>query len=121
MNISLSRRLKVNLGNYESFEFSAQSTVNHGDLGLTDTDVQEGVKENGDSFLDDLIVRAKARCEKTLDLLLIADIETSRDLTEEDRSVVLRAFFPDHPTTQQASDRPTRSPARRPRRPSSGR
>lgn len=118
MNISLSRRLKVNLGNYESYEFSAQATVNHGDLGLTDVDVQEGVanEKKEDEFLDALIERMRVRCEKTLDVLLIEDIKTAQGITEEVRSVVLRSFT----SLQQTGDQPTRQPARTARRPRRG-
>lgn len=81
-------------------------------MGYTDQEVVEGVKKNP-KFLDALLKSMQERCETTLDKLLIADVETSREITEEQRSVVLRAF-----TNQQAADQSTSSPARRPRRPS---
>jgi hypothetical protein len=117
VNFSNSRRLKVNLGNYESYEFSAQATVNHGDVGYTDTEIVEGVKKHGDEFLDAVIEKMRDRCDKTIDMLLIEDIRTSQGITEENRSVVLRAFTnlddqSDQPTSRRA-DQPS---SRRPRR-----
>lgn len=116
MNFSNSRRLKVNLGNYESYEFSAQATVNHGDVGYTDEEIVEGVKSD-EKFLDKHVIpKMRDRCEAVIDMLLIDDIKTSQGITEETRSVVLRAFtsFEDQPTTDRSTQRPT---ARRPRRP----
>lgn len=113
MNFSNSRRLKVNLGNYESYEFSAQATATHGDVGFTDEEIVEGVKKNPKFLQEDVIPLMRELVEETIDMLLIDDIKTSQGITEETRSVVLRAFT----NYQQASDQPTRQPARRPRRP----
>lgn len=115
MRISLNRQLKVNLGNYESYTFGATVTLDHGDLGYTDTEVQEGVRTEGNEFLDTVVKEAQDKAEDVLDRLLIADITSSREITEEDRSIVLRAF-----TSQGSDPEPTDRPARRPRRPSRG-
>jgi hypothetical protein len=112
MNFSNSRRLKVNLGNYESYEFSAQATVNHGDVGFTDQEIVEGVKEDPMFLRKEVIPLMRELCEEQLDALLIDDIKTSQGITEETRSVVLRSF------TSYQQEQPTRQPARRPRRPS---
>ena len=112
MNFSNSRRLKVNLGNYESYEFSAQATVSHGDVGFTDQEIVEGVKANPKFIEDEVRPLMRALCEDTIDMLLIDDIKTSQGITEETRSVVLRAF-----TSYQPQEQPTRRPARQPRRP----
>ena len=117
MNFSNSRRLKVNLGNYESYEFSAQATVTHGDVGFTDTEIVEGVKK------DPLFIRKEVRplmrdlCEETIDMLLIEDIKTSQGITEETRSVVLRSFT-NYQQQTDPQDQRTRRPARQLRRPS---
>lgn len=123
MNFSNSRRLKVNLGNYESYEFSAQATVNHGDVGFTDDEIVEGVKKD-EKFLDKHVIpKMRDRCDSIIDMLLIDDIKTSQGITEEHRSVVLRCFTslgdePDQPTsrTSGSADQPTSRTSRRPRR-----
>ena len=117
MNISLSRRMKVNLGNYESFEFSAQATVNHGDMGYTDQEVVEEVKKDS-KFLDRLTTKMHDRVEATIDRLLIADIKAAQDITEETRSFVLRAFTSG---ADEVDVPPSKQSTRRPRRPSASR
>jgi hypothetical protein len=114
MNFSNSRRLKVNLGNYESYEFSAQATASHGDVGFTDDEIVEGVKKDPDFIRKKVRPLMRELVDETIDMLLIDDIKTSQGITEEVRSVVLRAFT----NYQQDSDQPTRKPARTPRRPS---
>lgn len=72
------------------------------------------MKSDPDFLEKEVIPLMRERCEKVLDMLLIDDIITSQGITEEMRSVVLRAFT----NYQQDSDQPTRQPARRqPRRP----
>lgn len=50
--------------------------------------------------------------DETIDMLLIDDIKTSQGITDEARSVVLRAFT----NYQQEANPPTRRPTRTPRR-----
>lgn len=73
----------------------------------------KGVKKDPDFLDKEVIPLMRDRCEQILDMLLIDDIKTSQGITEEHRSVVLRAF-----TSYQPQDQPTRRPARQPRRPS---
>lgn len=123
MNFSNSRRLKVNLGNYESYEFSAQATANHGDVGYTDDEIVEGVKSNPEFLQEEVIPKMRTLVDETIDMLLIEDIKTSQEITEEQRSVVLRCFTslgdePAQPTSRssRSADQPTSRSNRRPRR-----
>lgn len=113
MRISLTRQLKVNLGNYESYQFGATVTVDIGDIGLADQEWSTLNSAERDEFtrlMHDL-------AEEWLDRLLIADIESAQGITEEDRSVVLRSF-----TRQQPEPTPARSAhARTAKRPASRR
>ena len=86
MNISKSRRLKFNLGNYESGEVSAQATLTHDDLGFTQEEVMDD--------LNGVVKAIHAKLEAILDQLMIEDIRSTAELTEEKRSVLLRFFNP---------------------------
>jgi hypothetical protein len=123
VNFSNSRRLKVNLGNYESYEFSAQATANHGDVGFTDDEIVEGVKSDPKFLQKNVIPPMRDLVDETIDMLLIEDIKTSQGITEEMRSVVLRSFTnlgdePDPPTSRssRSADQPSNRTSRRPRR-----
>lgn len=84
MNISKSRRIKFNLGHYESYEVSAQATLTHDDLGYSQDEVIDSM---------DIVVKAMYdKAEEILDVLLVDDIRSATDLTEEKRSILLRAF-----------------------------
>lgn len=117
MNFSNSRRMKVNLGNYESYEFSAQVTVTHGDVGFTDVEIVEGVKADPEFLDTQVIPLMRERCDSLMDMLLIEDIKTSQQITEEQRSVVLRSFTnldeESNPPTSRRANQPS---SRRPRR-----
>lgn len=102
MNVSKSRRLKVNLGNYESYEFSAQATLTHDDLGFTQDEVVADITKVTNALNEEI--------ENILDVLLVDDIQSSADITEEARSVVLRAFNPPKPQASPAAKKPGRTP-----------
>lgn len=111
MRISQSRHIKVNLGNYESADFGGTVTIEHGDLGYTDEEVQQNTRKDP-SWMDVLVKEMKNKAEEYLDLILIEDIKAYQGITEETRSILLRAF-----TNLQDDDQPTeRRSTRRPRR-----
>lgn len=114
MRISKTRHLKVNLGNYESADFGGTVTIEHGDLGLTDEEVQTLVRGD-ESELDALVKRMNEKCEQYIDVLLVDDIQSCRDITEEDRSILIRAFTSQRSDT--STSREQSAPTRRPRRP----
>jgi hypothetical protein len=105
VRISVSRHLKVNLGNYESYDFGATATLGHGDMGYSDEEWAARVAENP-NISQTLVDGLQEMAEKILDQLLIADIESAQGITEEHRSVVLRSFAP---ATAPASPTPRRS------------
>lgn len=113
MRISLTRQLKVNLGNYESYSFGATVTVDIGDVGTPEQDWPLLSPEDQNAQR----IEMHDLAEEWLDRLLIADIESAQGITEEDRSVVLRSF-----TRQQPEPTPARSAhARTAKRPASRR
>lgn len=118
MNFSNSRRLKVNLGNYETYEFSAQATASHGDVGYTDAEIVEGVRENPNFLREHVIPPMRELVDEIIDMLLIDDITTSQEITEEVRSVVLRCFTKQQQqSTSREAEQPSSRNNRRPRRP----
>ena len=90
MRISRTRHLKTNLGNYESFDFGASVTYEHGDLGYTDEDIVEMTQKERNA------VRAEIRqmVDDDLDEMLAEEIRGARDVTEADRTMLLRSFAP---------------------------
>jgi len=111
MRLSKTRNFKLNMGNYESYQFSATPTVDHGDLGYTDEEVRERSKKEGVKFREQLSRELNDELERLIELLILEDIATSRDLTEENRSMVRRALFQEEdqqPTPPATSQRRVR-------------
>lgn len=85
MRLSRTRGFRTNIGNYESFDFSASVTLDHMDLGYTDED------------RPDIAVLEEELTEAVMGILdrqLYAEIEEGRSISSADKSVLLDAFRP---------------------------
>lgn len=88
MRISRSRAFKVNLGNYESIDFHCSVTLEHGDLGYTDEERAMLCAAKGGRAK--LTAELTDACLEIVNEQLTSEIRDARDLTEEDRSFLLR-------------------------------
>ncbi len=89
MRISRTRGFKLNMGNYESYEFGASVTLDHNDLGLSD---QEVLSTDSDWL-------ATALTEKVIEILnhqLKDELREAAELTDR-KSFILRDFHVDKP------------------------
>lgn len=88
MNINRTRQFRVDMGDYESYQFGASVTLGHGDLGYTDEDLVE----MSDDERKELQKELTRKILKVLDEQLIQEIKDSAELTENKKSFLLRSF-----------------------------
>ena len=86
MNITRSRRLTVNMGDYENYQFGAEVTVSHNDLGLDDEAARVAAGQ--------LAPRLKELADAVLDDLLEQDIEDAAELTNNRKTFLLKQPAP---------------------------
>lgn len=90
MRITRQRDLKINLGNFESMSFGCSVTMGHGDIGYTDAEALALCQDDGGTA-----VLAGEIAEAVLEVLncqLIEEINDARELTTEDKSVIIASF-----------------------------
>lgn len=90
MRISRTRSIKVNMGNYESFEFGASVTMDHNDLGYSDEEAREIDPKDLATDITDLVL-------EVLHDQLRLEVAEAAALTDEDKSFVLQNFKLDKP------------------------
>lgn len=83
--------MKINMGNYEAYEFGSTVTLDHNDLGFTEDEVRL-------LDTDDMARQLSEKCVQILAEQLALEIEDARELTDSDKSFLLDSFAPRRPT-----------------------
>jgi hypothetical protein len=95
VRISRTRHFKINLGNYESYEFGSSVTLEHGDIGLTDEEAHETPPTKLAGMLTDA-------CLGILNDQLAEEIEDARNMTKAEKTILIDSFAPKRRSTRRA-------------------
>lgn len=88
MHITRRKTLRIRMGDYESFEFSAEVGVTHRDFGIADNAVMT------DADLAEVFGRAQTAINEQLDAALADDINDAVELTTDRKSFLAQAYAP---------------------------
>lgn len=94
--------MRVSMGNYESLDIGATYTLDSNDIGMSNDDVLEYVKEHSVEELFNVLVE---ECERGLNQLLIQEVRDAQALTDNQKSFLLVELEPRTPKPPKHSRR----------------
>lgn len=100
------RRFTVNMGDYESYSFGADVELSNQDLGITDEQVLEMSPAEHTALRERLTEAVLAE----LDEQLIGEVQEAAELTDHQRSFILRSFTTAKPSNAKPKSKPTTKP-----------
>lgn len=113
MRVRKHRELKVNMGEYESFDFGADVTMSNHDFGYTD-DTWAALTEDERNDIAEVMLK---ELDIMLSDLMVQEVKDATYLTNYQRSFILNGLQPpaEKPRSQPAAEKTAQKPRRRTR------